>query len=69
MQVLNHKSCKYFEQEESHAPAFGKTREWAQGESTTGHYWCKKTMTALGPDTGPVDPDQCQSGRQCFLLS
>jgi len=69
MNIVKHKPCKFFEQEESHAPAFGKAREWARGESTTGHYWCKKTMTVLGPDTGPVDPDQCQSDRKCFLDS
>jgi hypothetical protein len=60
-------ACKYFEQEDSHAPAFGKQKSWAKGESTTGHYWCKQTMGVLGPDTGPVQPEECRSGRKCFI--
>jgi hypothetical protein len=60
-------ACKYFEQEMSHAPAFGGHKRWAKGESTTGHFWCKQTMGSLGPDTGPVNPDDCRKGRGCFL--
>jgi len=63
------KACRFFEQEDSHAPAYGVHRSWAKGESSTGHYWCKKTMGVLGPDTGPVNPDVCQNGRKCFLNS
>jgi len=69
MEKLYHKPCKFFEQEDSHTPAFGEKKPWAMDESTTGYYWCKKTMTALGPDTGPVDPDECQQHRSCFLES
>jgi hypothetical protein len=69
MEAINHKPCKYFEQENSHSPAFGEKKPWAKGDSTTGHFWCKQTMTVLGPDTGPVDPDECQSGRGCFIDS
>jgi hypothetical protein len=69
MEKLYQKPCKFFEQEDSHAPAFGEKKPWAMDESTTGYFWCKKTMTALGPDTGPVDPDECQQHRGCFLES
>jgi len=62
-------ACRFFEQEDSHAPAFGSHKSWAKGESTTGHYWCKKTMGTLGPDTGPVNPDDCHKKRACFLKS
>jgi hypothetical protein len=58
--------CKYFKQEQSHAPAFAEKKSWAKGESSTGHFWCKQTMTVLGPDTGPVDPGVCKQGRSCF---
>ena len=62
-------ACKFFEQEMSHAPAFDAHKSWAKGESSTGHFWCKKTMAVLGPDTGPVNPDECHKGRRCFLDS
>jgi hypothetical protein len=27
--------------------------------------WCKRTMTALGPDGDIVDTDLCRKGREC----
>lgn len=32
----------------------------------TSAMWCVRTMTALGPDQRPVDPEACRSGRTCF---
>lgn len=28
-------------------------------------YWCCETMTGLGPDGQPVNPDNCSSKRSC----
>jgi hypothetical protein len=32
----------------------------------SGHCWCLRTMTALGPDEERVDPETCRAGRVCF---
>ena len=29
--------------------------------------WCRKTGHQLGPDRGFVHPDDCRSGRACFV--
>ena len=32
----------------------------------SGHCWCRRTMTAIGPDGDLVDPVDCRRGRACF---
>jgi len=30
------------------------------------HYWCQKTMSALGPDYDEAYLEVCQPGRECY---
>ena len=32
----------------------------------SGHCWCRRTMTILGPHGDIADPSECRSGRACF---
>ena len=31
------------------------------------HVWCSETQEVIGPDNGLVLPDECNSGRSCYL--
>lgn len=31
-----------------------------------GFYWCRHTLTCLGPDGLVADDESCRPGRQCF---
>ncbi len=34
----------------------------------TAAFWCLKTMSALGPDDLPADPESCRRNRGCCTL-
>jgi len=34
--------------------------------TSDGFCWCSHTQTCLGPDSEPVDKDDCILGRQCY---
>ena len=34
--------------------------------SSTGHYWCVRTMGTVGPDDALVTPEECCARRGCF---
>jgi hypothetical protein len=60
--------CKNFRREMSHLfTTIKKTAFKAEEESSTGHFWCLKTMTVNGPDSGPVSPEDCSDKRNCYL--
>lgn len=59
--------CKNFRREMSHLSSAKRKEFEGEEESTTGHYWCLKTMTINGPDSGPVSPEDCSNKRSCFF--
>ena len=63
-----HSLCKNFRREMSHLHTTIKREEFeAEEESSTGHFWCLKTMTVNGPDSGPVSPEDCSIKRICHI--
>lgn len=32
----------------------------------SGHCWCQRTQTVLGPDRDQAGPEDCRTGRACF---
>ena len=61
--------CVHLKTKKSHIPDISKPDKWRTNESTTGSYWCIKSMQTLGPDGGLVSPENCQSIRDCFSIS
>jgi hypothetical protein len=61
-----HFLCKNFRREMSHLD-IKRVEFEAEEESSTGHFWCLKTMTVNGPDSGPVSPEDCSEKRSCFF--
>ena len=37
-----------------------------RGGSVTRAYWCAITLQVCGPDSGPVDADDCTPDRECY---
>ena len=33
--------------------------------SSTAVFWCLRSMSVIGPDDGPVAPEDCRRGRSC----
>ena len=62
-------SCKYFRSEYNHDLRIKNPPFKMEGESSSGYYLCIKTLTVDGPDHGPVGPENCQEGRDCYLRS
>lgn len=38
-------------------------------ETSAGCFWCRHTMTLLGPDGGVAEPAACRPGRSCYQRS
>jgi len=61
-------SCTYFRDEYSeHLKVKNPTFNKYNRKSSSGYYVCIKTMTVSGPDHAPVQPENCQGGRGCYL--
>jgi hypothetical protein len=59
-------SCKYLRDEYSeHLQVKSPTVK--NKHKSSGYYVCIQTMTVSGPDHEPVNRDDCQSGRGCYL--
>ena len=46
-----------------------RTKTWYASDSrssSTGQYWCLKTMRSDGPDGAPALPEDCTDERACF---
>jgi len=55
--------CRFLRTKKMYIPALADTAlEDANDQS---HYWCNKTLSALGRDDNPVHPCVCQPGRSC----
>ncbi|MFH1570783.1 MAG: hypothetical protein ABIL09_22515 [Gemmatimonadota bacterium] len=48
----------------NYAPAAGRTDRG--GKADLDHYFCLRTLHAIGADDGSVGPRVCAAGRKCF---
>lgn len=57
--------CKYLTSKKAY---FEELPPMTEEEVVDGsnHCWCAKTQLAVGPDTDPVAPEDCQAERDCF---
>jgi len=40
---------------------------YLQETIATESYWCTHRMAAVGPDDRPAEPNECLSGRACYM--
>lgn len=58
--------CKNLRTKVSYVPA-DRSPDYLRESSPTAQYWCLRTMQSLGPDDRVVCPEECQTGRKCFV--
>ncbi len=66
MQKIIKSNCKFLTTKKAYIPNQKDPESWRTNQSTTGSYWCIKSMTATGPDGNLVAPEGCQDHRECF---
>lgn len=60
-------NCKFLTTKKAYIPNENEHESWRTNKSTTGSYWCIKSMTTIGPDGNLVAPEGCQEHRPCFI--
>jgi len=60
------KPCRFLRTKRMFIPALADgALDQVQDGADQSHYWCNKTLSALGRDDNPVHPCACQPGRAC----
>ena len=59
--------CKYLRTKISYLPAEERPTDFLRESDPSAQYWCIHTMREVGPDDRFVSPEDCQTGRDCFL--
>lgn len=57
--------CQYLRTKAFYIPA-QRSETTLTEASPSAHYWCLRTMSVVGPDDTPVNPDECKTDRTCF---
>lgn len=60
--------CHYFRTKTSYMPSLNQ-EEFIIDASSTGCYWCLRTMTGVGPDNYFVALETCKPDRTCYQTS
>jgi hypothetical protein len=57
-------TCRFLRTKKMYIPALAENA-LETDEHDQSHYWCNKTLSALGMDDRPAHPCRCQPGRSC----